>query len=155
MLRRRVLHPVVARGTSLRSHVLLLLLVLRHELRVPTVLRGRKVIVARERLLRVDLRPTVLGIGLIAAAVAPEEDLQDHQSTEDQEHSMHKLSLVAGHLETSCLEAPKLASRLLLLLVHPSVHLFSLLPNELTLLLEEVLKVLLGLIRVEALSLLL
>ena len=69
---------------------------------------------------------------------------------------MYEFSLIAGNLEaeTSRLEAPA-ASGLLLLLIHAPVHLFGLLANELTLLLEEVFKVLFGLVRVEALSLLL
>lgn len=100
----RILHSMVSRGT-LRPHVLL---VLRHDLWIPVVLRRWKVKVATKRLLRVDFRAPVLRIRLIAAAVASKEDLHNHQATEDQEHSMYELSFIARHLEAraSSPEAP-------------------------------------------------
>ena len=92
-------------------------------------------------------------IRLIAAAVATKDDLHNHQTAEDQEQSVHKLSFIAGYLEPRATGLESLKCSGGFLLVHASVHLLSLLSNKLTLLLEEVFKVLLGLVWIEAFSL--
>ena len=83
--------------------------------------------------------------------ITTEENLHYHQATEDYEHSVDELLLVAWHFETSLGSA----SILLLLLAHALVKLLTLLSNELTLLLKELFEILLGFVRVEPLALLL